>query len=193
MPSPSLRLLVPLGFLWACMCLAGCDRTDAPDSSPARGGPVPALKGIDEAGAMHISEEDRCPVCAMKVADHPKFACGIELKDGRTFYFCGTGCMIRSWLHPEFFLGVEKDALARCVVQDYFEGLHVDGLSVIWVAGSDVVGPMGPALVPVRDEDALEAFKRRHGGRAVFRLADLNDEKWEAVTGRKAVPPTDRE
>jgi nitrous oxide reductase accessory protein NosL len=124
----------------------------------------------------------------MKVKDHPKFACGIELHDGRTFYFCGTGCMIRSWLHPESFLGVEPKALKRSVVQDYFEGRHVDGLSVIWVAGSDVVGPMGPALVPVKDEEALEAFKRRHGGTVTFRLADLDDEKWEAITGKKAVP-----
>jgi HEPN domain-containing protein/YHS domain-containing protein len=49
----------------------------------------------------------------MKVKDHPKFACGIELEDGRTYYFCGTGCMIRTWLHPEVFLGVERGALRR--------------------------------------------------------------------------------
>jgi nitrous oxide reductase accessory protein NosL len=124
----------------------------------------------------------------MKVKNHPKFACGIELKDGGTFYFCGTGCMIRFWLHPESFLGVERQELQRAVVQDYFEGQHVDALSVIWVAGSDVVGPMGPALVPVRNERELDVFRQRHGGTISFRLADLDDDKWESITGKKAVP-----
>jgi nitrous oxide reductase accessory protein NosL len=188
MPSFLLRASTPLVLLFVCVLSAGCDRTEAPRRAPVKSGPLPAVEGIDEKGALHFSEEDRCPVCAMKVKNHPRFACGIELNDGRTFYFCGTGCMIRSWLHPEAFLGVEPTALKRSVVQDYFEGQHVDGLSVIWVAGSDVVGPMGPALVPVKDERALEAFEQRHGGRVTFRLTDLDDDKWEAITGKKAVP-----
>jgi len=57
---------------------------------------------------------------------------------------------------------------------------------VSWVAGSDVIGPMGPAMVPVKGESALEAFKRRHGGTAVFLLEELDPDKWFAITGRKA-------
>lgn len=171
-----------------CLVSIGCERNETSGTETEKKGPRPAVEGIDQEGRLHFSEEDRCPVCAMKVKDHPKFACGIELKDGRTFYFCGTGCMIRSWLHPEVFLGEERSALARAVVQDYFEGRHLDALSVIWVAGSDVVGPMGPALVPVRDDQALAVFRERHGGTVTFRLADLDDEKWEAITGKKAAP-----
>jgi nitrous oxide reductase accessory protein NosL len=74
------------------------------------------------------------------------------------------------------------------VVQDYFSGQPVDGLAVYWVAGSDVVGPMGPALVPILDERQVEVFKKRHGGKAVFRLAEMTDEKWLTLTGKKAVP-----
>lgn len=96
--------------------------------------------------------------------------------------------MMRSWLHPEVFLAVEKDELRRAVVQDYFTGQHVDVSSVTWVAGSDVVGPMGPALVPVLDEQDLEAFLRRHGGRITFRMAELDDLKWETITGKKVLP-----
>jgi hypothetical protein len=45
---------------------------------------------------------------------------------------------------------------------------------------------MGPALVPVKGEKALEAFKRRHGGKTIFRMDEMNDDKWYAITGRKA-------
>jgi nitrous oxide reductase accessory protein NosL len=94
--------------------------------------------------------------------------------------------MMRSWLHPEIFLATEKEQLQTPVVRDYFTGEEVDGRNVFWVAGSDVIGPMGPALVPVKGEKALEAFKRRHGGKAVFRMDEMNDDKWYAITGRKA-------
>jgi copper chaperone NosL len=149
-------------------------------------GPEPGRKPLDENNRMQISAQDRCPVCGMKVAEHAKFSSAIQLTDETTFYFCGTGCMMRSWLHPEIFLATQKEQLKTPVVRDYFTGEEVDGRDVFWVAGSDVIGPMGPALVPVKGEKALEAFKRRHGGKTVFRMDEMNDDKWYAITGRKA-------
>ncbi|MGB7919664.1 MAG: nitrous oxide reductase accessory protein NosL [Desulfobacterales bacterium] len=150
------------------------------------GGPEPGRKPLDENNRMQISDQDRCPVCGMKVAEHAKFSSAIQLADETTYYFCGTGCMMRAWLHPEIFLATEKEKLQTPLVRDYFTGEEVDGRDVFWVAGSDVIGPMGPALVPVKGEKALEAFKRRHGGKAVFRMDEMNDDKWTAITGRKA-------
>ena len=151
-------------------------------------GPHPGLKPLDERGAMHISSQDRCPVCAMQVSKYQKFACAIELTNGRTFYFCGSGCMIRSWMHPDIFLGATKTELKRSVVQDYFTGEQVSGGSVFWVAGSDVIGPMGPALVPLKNKEGLEVFKKRHGATAVFHLSEMTDEKWQQITGKKSIP-----
>jgi nitrous oxide reductase accessory protein NosL len=151
-------------------------------------GPVAGLKPIDNRGHMHLSDTDRCPVCAMKVKNHPKFASAIQLKDGTTFYFCGTGCMIRSWMHPVLFLGVSKDRLANPVVRDYFTGKEMDGRDAIWVAGSDIIGPMGPALVPVRNQGDLETFVRRHGGKTFFRLSEMDPQKWKAITGKTSTP-----
>jgi nitrous oxide reductase accessory protein NosL len=152
----------------------------------SKAGPQPGLKPLNESGAMQISSQDRCPVCAMQVSKHKKFACAVQLINDKTFYFCGTGCMIRSWMHPEIFLGVTKQNLKRSVVQDYFTGEQVPGRSVYWVAGSDVIGPMGPALVPLENEQHLDAFKKRHGAKAVFRLSEITDEKWQQLTGKKA-------
>ena len=76
------------------------------------GGPEPGRKPLDENNRMQISDQDRCPVCGMKVAEHAKFSSAIQLTDETTFYFCGTGCMMRSWLHPEIFLATEKESRA---------------------------------------------------------------------------------
>lgn len=150
-----------------------------------------AQKGLDAAGGMQISAGDRCPVCGMRVEMHKKFASAIELEDGKAYYFCGTGCMIKSWLHPEVFIGSAKAQLKRAVAPEYFAGKYVDALTARWVAGSDVVGPMGPALVPLKDDADLATFKKRHGGKTTFKLAELDDAKWEAITGKKATmrPP----
>jgi nitrous oxide reductase accessory protein NosL len=150
--------------------------------------PAPGRLPLASDGSLQVSEEDRCPVCAMIVSKNPKFASAIQLTDGTTYYFCGTGCMIRSWLHPEAFLGRQASELRRPVVQEYFTGQALNALEVEWVAGSDVIGPMGPALVPLKDKTSVEAFRKRHGGKTTFRLEELDDARWEAITGKKALP-----
>jgi nitrous oxide reductase accessory protein NosL len=122
----------------------------------------------------------------MRVADYVKFSSAIQLADNTTHYFCSCGCMLRAWLYPDIFLAAVREDLKTPVVREYFTGDQLDGRTVFWVAGSDVVGPMGPALVPVMGEQALAAFKRRHGGRTVFLLEELDPDKWFAITGRKA-------
>ena len=148
-------------------------------------GPRAGLIPLDESGRIQISPEDRCPVCGMKVIRYPKFACAIQLHDNTTYYFCSTGCMIRSWMHPEIYLGVRSNKLRRPVVKEYFTGRQIDARDILFVFGSDVIGPMGPALVPVMNENYLKVFKKRHGGKSEFSLNNLNDTKWFEMTGKK--------
>lgn len=147
--------------------------------------PQAGLKPLDENRQMQVSPPDRCPVCGMKVIRYPKFNSAIQLKDTATYYFCSTGCMIRSWMHPEIYLGIARDMLERPVVREYFSGRQMDAHDIIFVYGSDVIGPMGPALVPVLDENYLKVFKKRHGGKTRVLLKDLDDAKWYEMTGRK--------
>jgi len=162
-PGPIATLSIYMFFL--CFCLIDFARAD-------------------EQFGIEVDKDDRCPVCAMQVALYPKFACAMELVDGRKFSFCATGCMIRSWLHPEVYLGAEKADIQHVWVRDYFTGEKIDGSTAFWVAGSDVIGPMGTAFVPLKSESDLKAFKRRHGGKTVFHLTDLTDDKWKEITGK---------
>jgi copper chaperone NosL len=152
-------------------------------AAPAAG-PAPGAHPLDARGQMQIADDDRCPVCAMLPARSPHFAAAIQLADGRTFYFCSAGCMLRAWLHPESFLGVGRDRLHRPLVRDYFSGQPLDARLAFWISGSDVIGPMGQALVPLAAEAHVAVFRRRHGGRQVFRLEELNDANWQQLTGK---------
>ena len=151
-----------------------------------KGGPNPGQLPLDEQNQMQISPNDRCPVCGMKVIRYPKFSCAIQMEDQRTYYFCGNGCLLRTWLHPEIFLKTHKQHILRAVVRDYFSGRQVDAQTVFWIAGSNIIGPMGPAIVALQDDHSASIFMKRHGGRRVFRLSELTDELWFSLTGKPA-------
>ncbi len=188
-----LPLCLTLALVSAMMLASGCERGDADSGQDAGANadqsatPVAAAESIGADGEMHPSEEDRCPVCAMTTHDR-KMGAAIELSDGRTFYFCGPGCMLKSALHPDVFLGAGDATVERAVVTDFFTGNHVDASDVTWVAGSDVVGPMGSMIVPVVGDDALAAFLERHGGDTTFKWADLDEALWAKVTSKTAKP-----
>lgn len=151
----------------------------------ARGqGPRPGKHPLDHQNRLRPHTTDRCPVCAMRPIKHPRFAAALQMQDGATFYFCSAGCMLKAWLRPAIFLGAGPDDLKQPVAQDYFTGQPVDARAVFWISGSDVIGPMGPALVALRQSAHVETFRRRHGATSVFRLEDLNEDSWKALTGK---------
>lgn len=149
------------------------------------GGPLPAATALAADGRMQIGNADRCPVCAMFPARQPHAAAAMTLKTGQAFYFCSNGCLLRAWLRPTAYLGRERESIARLVVQDYFSGEPIDASTATWVAGSDVIGPMGPAIIALGDRSQLDAFKRRHGGRTVFSLDQVDDDLWKQISKRE--------
>ncbi len=116
---------------------------------------------------------------------HPKFASGLELDDGRSFYTCGTGCYLRVHLHPEIYFGAAK--IKRAFVPNYFNGKALDAHAAWWVAGSDVIGAMGQTPVALSSKQDADSFVRRHGGAHRFKLQELDDAKFQAITGKPAI------
>jgi nitrous oxide reductase accessory protein NosL len=154
-------------------------------AGPAWGqGPRPGATPLDRQNRLHISASDRCPVCAMRPIKYPRFAAALQMQDGTTFYFCSAGCMLKAWLRPDIFLGAASGEVRQPVAQDYFSGQPVDARRVLWISGSDVIGPMGPALVALQQAAHVEAFRRRHGGFSPFGLKELTEDNWQALTGK---------
>lgn len=161
----------------------------------AGGGPTPAVAPLGEDGRIQPGPTDRCPVCAMFPARRPEAAAAMTLHSGETFYFCGNGCLLRTWLRPTVHLGQAQGAIDRLVVRDFFSGQDVDGRRAFYVAGSDVVGPMGPAIVTLGEEAHVATFRKRHGGATVFTLDMLDDALWHTISRHRLpaaqVDPTD--
>jgi nitrous oxide reductase accessory protein NosL len=163
--------------------MLACLWADEPAESPTfkKQEPPVVQKGISPEGALQPGPKDHCPVCGMFPARAPKFAAAVELHKGRAFYFCTNSCLLISWRKNWQHLGVIPEAVEQMLVRDYFSGAVLDAQKAWWVAGSDVIGPMGPALVTLQSQKAVEAFKKRHGGRFVFQLHEVDDLLWQNI------------
>jgi len=115
--------------------------------------------------------KERCAVCGMFVAPHSAWIAVAVLPDGQRAYFDGPKDLFRflasiGHFHP----GVTPEQLKGVWVTDYYTAELLPATEVLFVGGSDVLGPMGADLVAVSGADALETFQRDHGGDRLMRF-----------------------
>lgn len=109
-------------------------------------------------------DRPRCAECGMYADVAPAFEAGAVASDGTTVHFDAPRCLFK-WLASARGRGAHD-----VWVTEHYAQRHVDAGSVVYVAGSDVVGPMGRDLVPVERSSAAR-FVSDHGGRIVERGA----------------------
>ena len=119
---------------------------------------------------------DRCPVCGMFVMPYPEWIAQVRLRDGSTVFFDGCKDLFRYLLlnnrhRPE---GSGK-GVAAIFVTNYYDGETIAARNAYFVVGSDVMGPMGPELVPHRSYGAAADFVKDHHGLAILRFDDINE------------------
>jgi hypothetical protein len=98
----------------------------------------------------------------------PQSAFRAELVDaGVTRSFDTPRCALSEWV-----TGGKKGTVR---VQDYYDRAWHDGKELRFVIGSDVIGPMGPEIVPV-DAARVVKFKRDHDGTGDYAADQLTPE-----------------
>lgn len=117
------------------------------------------------------TKEDRCAVCGMFVAPFPQWVSVIVMNDGRRLYFDGPKDMfIAVFDLPAYLPGASLDQVAGVFVTEYYSAALTPAAEVLFVTGSNVMGPMGQELVPVAGREAAETFRRDHAGQAIMRF-----------------------
>lgn len=134
----------------------------------------PAAWAADPPAPLVPGPKDRCAVCGMFVEKYPNFLAQLVLGDGSTAYFDGVKDMMRYLRDPGRFGGAAREARA-VFVKDYYSLETVDGREAHYVAGSDVLGPMGKELIPFRTREAAEEFKKDHKGKRVLRFGEIDE------------------
>jgi len=116
--------------------------------------------------AMGVSckrSEDRCSYCGMKVKPDSAWRV-VDVTHKRSFDTprCAFGAKLEG-----------KEPVGALELQDYYDRVPHPSAELRYVAGSDVVGPMGPDLVPVMPA-MVDKFGKDHGKTAVYTEREID-------------------
>jgi nitrous oxide reductase accessory protein NosL len=113
-----------------------------------------------------VTEEVRCVVCNMKVANYPQHDCQILQEDNSSIHFCSTQCLINYFADPGQYVTPPK-APKMTWVKVFPTGDYESALGLYYVVGSKLFGPMGREAIPFRSKQAAEALVSQEGGKVV--------------------------
>ena len=122
------------------------------------------------------SEKDKCPVCGMQVKPYPNWVAEIVMKDGTRFFFDGPKDMFKFYFNVKKYApGRSQSEIEAVYVTDYYSTKMVDakGQDVYFIPGSDVKGPMGMEIVPVKGKEQAETFMKDHNGKKMLRFDEV--------------------
>ena len=88
--------------------------------------------------------------------------------DGTATSFDTPWCAMMSWR-------TGKSNVKSVRVQDYYDRKWRDGAELRFVVGGDVVGPMGPDLIPV-EPSRVTKFIQDHGADRALKLDEITPE-----------------
>ena len=115
-----------------------------------------------------ITEDMKCPVCGMYPAVSPKWHSQVHFNDGTFLAFDGCKDMFKFLLHiSSYDKKHAKDDVNAVFVKDFHSGKWINALDTYFVAGSNVLGPMGKQLIPFSDNDKAMEFINSNGGEMI--------------------------
>jgi nitrous oxide reductase accessory protein NosL len=121
------------------------------------------------------SSKDKCPVCGMFVSKFPNFLAIIVFEDGLPVFFDGVKDMFKFLFEVERYLPARRvSAIVSIQVVDYYTLDRIDARGAYYVLGSDVLGPMGRELIPLRREADAREFLKDHQGLRILTFKDVN-------------------
>jgi len=135
-------------------------------SSPATAGKEISQRHVPE--PQIITEDMKCPVCGMSPAMSPKWHSQVHLNDGTFLAFDGCKDMFKFLLQMSAYDRQHtKDDVNTIFVKDFDSGKWINAVDTYFVAGSNVIGPMGKQVIPFSDHDKAMEFMNSNGGEII--------------------------
>jgi len=133
------------------------------------------LSGISYAEEfIEPTKEDKCSVCGMFVYKYPEWVAEIIFKDATYSVFDGPKDMFKYYFNiSKYNKNKTKEDIAKIYITEYYTTKKIEAKDVYFVIGSDVYGPMGEELVPIKGKKEAEAFMRDHKGRKMLTFEQI--------------------
>ncbi|MFC1834847.1 nitrous oxide reductase accessory protein NosL [Thermodesulfobacteriota bacterium] len=144
----------------------------------------PGVEPVRSAGRRFPKpdKKDRCPVCGMFVHKFPKWAAGLVFDNGSMYFHCSPKCMLHNLNNiAKYQPGEERRNLKLIWATDYYTTKKMDARELFFVTGTNLLGPMGLDLVPVRGRNAADNLKADYKGESVLSLEQITPAVIEAA------------
>jgi len=122
------------------------------------------------------TKKDKCLVCGMAVSPYPNWVSAIEFKDGTRVFFDGPKDMFRFYFNMKKYGSDKTQAdVSTVYVTEYYSTkmMNAGDDDLYFITGSDVYGPMGMELVPVKGKKQAETFMKDHKGKRMLRFSEV--------------------
>jgi copper chaperone NosL len=134
--------------------------------------------GLAGAGDLAVpakpGPKERCPVCGMFVAKYSSWLSAATFRDGSVAYFDGPKDLFRYFFAVERFDQARKASdVEDLFVTDYYSTQLMRAKEAFFVRGSDVMGPMGPELVPLKSAEEAKTFSIDHQGAEILSFQEI--------------------
>jgi len=123
-----------------------------------------------------VDSSERCAVCGMMVAKYNSWITQIHAAGQKPVLFDGVKDMMAYYFNPSAYSGAGDMSSAEIWVKDYYTLEWLDGREAIYVAGSDVMGPMGEEFIPFVSQDAAMNFMKDHKGQQILAFTEITPE-----------------
>ncbi|NJD54971.1 MAG: nitrous oxide reductase accessory protein NosL [Nitrospirae bacterium] len=121
-----------------------------------------------------VKKDDRCAVCGMFVAKYRTWIAQIVFSDGSYAAFDGPKDMFKYYLQPGKYAAAKKPSdITAVYVTEYYSAKLMDAKKMFYVAGSNVLGPMGDELIPVASEEKAREFMKDHKGKEILTFPQI--------------------
>ena len=137
-------------------------------------------------------KKDRCPVCGMFAYKYPKWIAGFVLKSGGKYFHCCPKCMLHNLNNvPKYQPGENREQLELIWATEYYTTKKMDARDVLFVVGTNLVGPMGLDLIPVKGRAAANNLKRDYRGDLILTLDQITPKVIDRARRGRIQPATD--
>lgn len=136
-----------------------------------------ALSLAAERRPVEVSKTDKCQVCGMFVSPYREWVAQIIFSDGAYAVFDGPKDMFRYYFNLPKYNPPKKQADIQTIyVTEYYSTKLMDARKLFYVAGSDVLGPMGAEFVPLESEQKAREFMKDHSGKKILKFSEITAE-----------------
>lgn len=136
--------------------------------------PLMAMSEAPAADFVPPKRGDKCPVCGMFVYKYPEWVAEIRFDDGSYAVFDGVKDMLKYYFDMERYNPAKSPSNAAAVyVTEYYSARIMKADELFFVVGSDVLGPMGHELIPVKGQEAAATFMKDHRGKRMLQFDEI--------------------